>query len=310
MTTYGMGTQDQHVDSVEESATLSADGDVLTAPGQTRIVGGFRMEGAPELEVVFGDTSRYRRHIDSFYELHQNMSDARTVFTQQVQAALLAVSNHRGKCDVETLAPLYYKAHLEGENYRKLGADFEREYAAIRGLHKLGETAGLTPDYRWKVNRVRRLYKTALVDYKEMRIAFFDQLATELQARGCSTEKLLAVGKDAPSPDLNALTTKNRQPSKPHVSRHWREKLDKPVVPASTVTFFVDNTDCTEPLDVYVDGTLLGNVGADSKTAFQALAGRHSLCLLNEKTNTECGQAGTVRTSYIHDGWSIRLHCK
>jgi hypothetical protein len=220
----------------------------------------------------------------------------------------MAVSKHRGKCPVDTLAPLYYRAHTEGEIYRRLGGEFEREYSAIHGLHKLGETSGLTPDYRWRVNRIERLYKDALVDYKEMRIAFFAQLASELQARGCSTSKLLEAGETAPSPDLNALTTSVDENAL-KVPRRWRKDEDKPVVPASTVTFFVDNTDCAQSLEVYVDGTLLGSVDADSKTAFQALAGRHSLCLLEEQETSQCGDAGTVRTSYIHDGWSIRLHC-
>ena len=255
------------------------------------------MEGPAEIEVVFGDTNHYRAEIDSFYTLLDEMGTVRASFTRYVQAALITASTHPGRCPRETLAPLYYRARLDGDRYRGLGRKFELKYAVVSRLHSVGETIGLTPDYRWKVNRVRGLYQAALVDYKEMRIAFFDQLASELRARGCNTEKLFAAGKDLPVPEIAALTSKPR-PTKPN----WRAKKPRAIVPASTATFFVDNSACDKPQDVYVDGILLGEVPANTRAAFQALAGRHSFCILEEGSGAECGAAGTVRTAHIHDG--------
>lgn len=307
MTTHVMGTPDAPADSVVQVAARTADGDALTAPGPTHVVGGFRMEGSPELEVVFGDTDSYKRHVDRFYELDQEMDRARGTFTRHVQAALLAASRQEGKCPVDTLAPLYASAHKQGDVYRRLGRKFEDEYAAISSLDKLGETAGLTPSYRTKVAQVYGIYEGAVVDYREMRIAFFAQLATELQARGCSTATLLEKGQQAPLPDIDALLA--AVPEKTAEPKRRRNQAPVPIVPASTVTFFVDNTRCDQPHRVYVDGTLLGEVDARAKTAFQALAGRHMLCLIESRSALECGEASTVRESYIHDGWSIRMNC-
>jgi hypothetical protein len=265
------------------------------------------MEGSPELEVVFGDAESYRRHVNRFYELQAAMDEARGNFTRDVQAALVAASRATGKCPSELLAPLYFGAHRDGETYRKLGAQFEEEYGAISNLHRLGETAGLTPNYRWKVSQIATLYADTLVDYKEMRIAFFDQLAGELQARGCSIAKLLEDGEKAARPDVEALVTAVPLDTPRKPPRNRGEPA--PIVQASTVTFFVDNTGCAEALRVYVDGTLLGEVDAQSKTAFQALAGRHMLCLIESDSTAQCGDPSTVRESYIHDRWSIRMQC-
>jgi hypothetical protein len=308
MTTYSMGTPDTPADSVVQAASLSASGDVLTVPGPTHVVGGFRMEGSPELEVVFGDTASYRRHVDRFYTIRDDMDRARTTFTRHVQAALLAASRGDGRCPTDVLAPLYSTAHREGETYRKLGAKFEQEYVAITNLDRLGETTGLTPDYRWKVNQIRGVYSDALVDYKEMRISFFDQLASELQARGCSTAKLLEQGEKVPVPDVAAVIA--ALPGRNDKRPARRNDKPVPIVPASTVTFFIDNTGCGDALRVYVDGTLLGEVAGSAKTAVQALAGRHMLCLLDRDSVEECGDPSTVRESYIHDGWSIRMQCR
>ena len=44
---------------------------------------------------------------------------------------------------------------------------------------------GLTPDYRWKVKRVLQQYSALLTDYREMKVAFHDQLVDELKFSGC-----------------------------------------------------------------------------------------------------------------------------
>jgi hypothetical protein len=106
-------------------------------------------------------------------------------------------------------------------------------------------------------------------------------------------------------PDLTAITTAVRAaPAATHLRRTETHK-----VPASTATFFVDNGQCETTLRVILDGVFLGEVDAGTKAAFQALAGQHSLCLLGADAPVECGDTGTIRTAYIHNGWSIGLHC-
>jgi hypothetical protein len=60
---------------------------------------------------------------------------------------------------------------------------------------------------------------------------------------------------------------------------------------------------------VYVDESLVGEVATAGKGAFQTLAGRHQLCLIPAARAEACGSPGTVRQTYIHDGWSIALRC-
>jgi len=283
----------------------------ITAPGEPTIVAGFRMEGSPEFDVVFGDTAQFRAHIDRFYVLHENMTAARSTFNQHVQAALIVLdAKRKGACPVADLAALYYRAKITGDSYRKNGAEFESQFFVIRQLDELGETTGLTPDYRWRVNKVRGLYRQALVDYKEMRIAFLTQLGTELNGRGCKTSKLLTAGMLAPDPDFDAIASLAAEKQKKKKYRFRWNETERKVVEATTATFFVDNSECNAPVSVYIDGTLLGQVKSASKSAFQALSGRHTMCLITDKSAKQCGEPGTVRTSYIHNGWSITLRCQ
>ena len=267
---------------------------------------GFRLEGSPEIEIVFGDTDRFKRHIDSFVGLSKKMTETRHRFSRHVASSVSLVSSLRGKrsCPTETLAPQYYASHLEGENFRALGAGFEREYSAIIRLDRHGDTDALTPDYRWRVNRARALYRQSLKDYKEMRVSFLDQLAAEARARGCKISELLELGRKAPRALAETPTSPAGKPQR--LRRKPRGLLDTRPLPA---TFYVDNRDCKSIMAVLVDGALLGEVEGGARSAFQTTTGGHTLCLISEESVAQCGEPGTVRTAYFHDGWSIDLHC-
>ncbi|MBT8493708.1 MAG: hypothetical protein KJO07_11665, partial [Deltaproteobacteria bacterium] len=277
-----------------------------TGKFQARMVGGFRMEGAPEVEVVFGDTHAYRARIDRFFVVQKLMQDQRREFSRRVQGSLAVLIKTRRGCPSNDLAPHYYGAHRAAEEFRRLGIEFETHYTAIRTLHRYGESQGLTPDYRWKVKKISKIYRAALTDYREMQVALVDQLDKDLGYRGCKTAKLLNLGeKRAQTPPLAY-----GRPAKEPRRRRWRRDKPKPVVPASTVTFFVDNRTCKTALNVHADGALLGEVPARKRVAFQTLAGNHALCLIRKGDKQQCGQAGTVRTAYIHDGWAMAMQCR
>jgi hypothetical protein len=267
---------------------------------------GFLMEGDPEVEIVFGDSDAYRKHIDRFYELHEQMRVTRTAFTRAVQAALATLTGHRNRqCPEAALAPLYAAADEGGKQYEELGREFEAQYLTVQRLHRLGETAGLTPDYRWRVNRAQLLYQGTLIDYQEMRLAFIDQLGSEMRYRGCTPQRLLELArKHAGTPPLAAGAVPARQPDP-----RRKPPPPLPVVPASPATFFVDNRTCNEQMRIYLDGAVLGEVAAGAKVAFQSLTGRHAMCILSQRSPLRCGAPGTVRSSYIYDGWSITMHC-
>jgi hypothetical protein len=277
-----------------------------TGKFQARMVGGFRMEGAPEVEVVFGDTRAYRTRIDRFFELQKLMQDQRRNFSRRVQASMAVLIKTRRGCPSKDIAPQYYRAHQAAEEYRRLGIEFEILYTAIRTLHRYGESQGLTPDYRWKVNKIGKIYRAALTDYREMQVALIDQLDKDLSYRGCSTTKLLADGEQS----AKAAPLAYGRPAKEPRRRRWRREKPKPVVPASTVTFFIDNRSCKKPLNVFADGALLGEVPAKKRAAFQTLSGNHAICLIEKGDKRQCGQSGTVRTAYIHDGWAMTLQCR
>lgn len=82
------------------------------------------------------------------------------------------------------------------------------------------------------------------------------------------------------------------------------------MVPASPVTFFIDNGNCDGPMTIHVDGALLGEVSAGAKAAFQSLSGRHTLCLIPEGSQARCGDTGSIRSAYVYDGWSVTMHCR
>jgi hypothetical protein len=273
------------------------------------------MEGEPALETVFGDTSAFRRHIDRFYAHHGEMRTHQAAFSASVRAAMTAlVATKRGGCPAAIVAPLYAQAHAEGQRYRQVGVAFEARHTAIRLLNRLGETAGLTPDYRWKVLRAASLYRAALVDYREMRAVFDDQLGRELGHRGCDRDVLLATGQtmlaDAakgaatPTPPAGADTQAGAAPSATPAPGATAEP---PHLLAAT--FFIDNRSCEREVAVFVDGAALGQVAAGARVAFQIRPGRHALCLIAAGQTAACGDPGTVRSAHVYDGWSVDLVC-
>ena len=87
------------------------------------------------------------------------------------------------RCPADTVAAPYAKAHHLGAEYLRVGRELTRHYDQVKEFDRLGESIGLTPDYRWKVKRVLQQYATLLTDYREMKVAFHDQLVDELQVR-------------------------------------------------------------------------------------------------------------------------------
>lgn len=272
------------------------------------LLSGFRMEGSPEVELVFGDSQRFRQRVDRYYELDRAMEKERIGFGGHIQRVLGELAGAPRGCPVEKIAAHYAAARRAGESFRALGGQLQAERAQIRSLNDLGETEALTPDYRWRVRQVESRFDAALTDLREMRVALVDQLGAELRHRGCSVGELLTRGEaliasgalDLPAVDPNAGPPATVPPKR-------GEEI--PVLPARTVTFFVDNRACPAALQVYLDDGLLGEVPAGERGAFQSLAGRHSMCLLETGGGQTCGEPGTLRTAYVHDGWAIALHC-
>ena len=276
---------------------------------------GFRMEGDPKIETVFGDAEQFRRYVDRFYTVYADMQRTREDFSRNVQATLASLAadlgaNGRpaGKCPTDAVALSYSRAFRLGQAYHQQGKELEAHNISIKELDSLGETSGLTPDYRWKVAKAFKLYPEVLRDFREMRVSFQTQLAGEIRFHGCDVQALIDKGEELEKagPPPTAPTARAGMPPSP---KKKKDAVLAPPVAASTATFFIDNSSCSSSLRVFVDGTLLGEVGSSAKAAFQSLVGRHDLCLIPSTSQQSCGDPGTLRRTYIHDGWSITLRC-
>src|SRR5215470_16571795 len=74
---------------------------------------GFRMEGDPKIETVFGDAEAYKHYVDRFYTVHGDMQHAREDFSRNVQAVLASLAADQGrapKCPVDAVALTYSRA--------------------------------------------------------------------------------------------------------------------------------------------------------------------------------------------------------
>jgi hypothetical protein len=270
--------------------------------------GGFRMEGDPQIETVFGDSAQYKKYVDDFYGFYGDMQKSRVDFSRNVQAVIASLQANQTarRCPADAVALAYARAFHAGQRFQALGKSLEADYVSIKDLDGLGETSGLTPDYRWRVARALKIYGEVLQDFHEMQASFQDQLAGEVKAHGCDVGQLVAKGDDlekSGAPPTPAVVQAG-QPAKPPDGKELA-----PLVTAATATFFVDNASCPIAMRVVLDGQLVGEVGSSSKAAFQSLVGRHDLCLIPSTSQQQCGEPGTLRSTYIHDGWSITMRC-
>ena len=308
---------------------------------------GFHLEGKPEVDDVFGDASDYRRTIDRFIDLATQMQAMRDEFARSVQMALSDLGAHatdkkgaggRHHCPIDTVAAPYARAHHLGAEYLRVGRELTRHYDQVKEYDRLGESIGLTPDYRWKVKRVLQQYATLLTDYREMKVEFHDELVDELKYAGCDLQTLLLKGdpqarsgaddawpqpgqpgapgvqlvkNDPPRETVPPnLPAERVPPQQPIVLPHHPAPADPTTTETrSGVLFYVDNTKCQRSSTLYVDGKKLGEVPAATRVGFQAAPGPHDLCLL-DATKKACGAPGTVRRSYLHEGWTISLRCE
>ena len=320
---------------------------------------GFHLEGKPEVDDVFGDASDYRRTVDRFIELATQMQSMRDDFARSVQTALNELGAHNvdkkgtshkaGRCPTDTVAAPYAKAHHLGVEYLRVGRELTRHYDQVKEFDRLGESIGLTPDYRWKVRRVLSQFGVLLNDFREMKVAFHDQLNDELKFAGCDLNALLLKGDPGgraelswPQPGMpgapGVLIVKAAPPVPPQTPIDTRETVPPPTLPPervpppqpiplpsqqkkttapadrdaqprSGILFYVDNSKCQRGTIVWLDGKKVGEVPAAMRVGFQTSAGPHDLCLLDDAKKT-CGAPGTVRKSYLHEGWTISLRCE
>jgi hypothetical protein len=290
----------------------------------------FRTEAQPRVDAVFGDAAALRQSVDRFLGLQTDMERVRDDFSNAVHETLSALAGAgepaKGApaCPATTAAP-YGRALAAGTKYLLLGQQLQGRYRDIRRADDLGDAAALTPDYRVKIKKARELHQRLLDDYREMRVAFYDQLGAEMRHAGCKTgPKAAAAPPDSavpppPSPtDASAWTMDEPGADEPAAAPPPAPALRaKPETPSSAgatmaapaIWIDVDNTLCAQPTRVTVDGQSLGEVSPRKKTSVRTHAGPREICALPESDPRNCGDAGTIRRAYLHEGWSLTVHC-
>src|SRR5262249_11348213 len=295
---------------------------------------GFRLEGQPQLEIPFADADAYRKTVDRFLSLHDQMQELRDDFSRSVQEVLARVSaepstrerardrerdkdklargepRHPRRCPEADLAAPFARAFQLGQQFLRAGRELERAFTQVRDLNQLGETQGLTPDYRFKVKRVLELYRSLVADYREMKLSFHNQLTAEVKFFGCDPDQLIAraerLGRDAAA---RTTTDVSRSGGSPVAAGGGADKDKDELRTAAVVSFYIDNQRCSEPVRVFLDQVPIGKVEGAARGGFRANAGPHDLCLLAANDPRQCGATGTIRRAYIHDGFSLTLRC-
>jgi hypothetical protein len=297
-------------------------------PPATQVVP-FRTEAQPRVDPVFGDAAALRQAVDRFFALQAEMDRVRDEFSTSVHETLGAL-NAAGApktCPAATAAP-YGRALAAGTKYLMLGQQLQGRYRDIRRADELGDAVALTPDYRTKVKRAKELHQHLLDDYREMRVAFYDQLGAEMRHASCKPGNKAAPGDGGVTPnpleasawtmdepaaaDEPATTTPVAGPAAP---KGAAARTTPPAPPARAgeaapaIWIDVDNTLCAQATRVSVDGQPLGEVAPRKRTSVRTHAGPREICALPASDPRGCGDPGTVRKAYLHEGWSLTVHC-
>lgn len=259
----------------------------------------------PEIVRPWGDAEAVAAELGRFAQTAASMATVRMGY----QAQFLALLGMLGKgpyapikrpqirtCPVARVAPAWAAAQQELRTFERLGVDLEAAYRYLARHDEANVTAGLLPNARTQLALAKKTYRTSLGDIAELRAQWSRGLGPELRLAGC-TDKLLAAA--VADPDRYRVIVDDRPDAVPE---HTAAR------PRPRATFYVDNTGCVDPVDVWIDGSQLGQVAPGRRSALVADGGERTLCLLGPGA-AQCGDRGTVRQVYLHDGWSVTMHC-
>jgi predicted Zn-dependent protease len=274
-----------------------------TALGVIGANGSIALDWKPALVRPWGDTEALTAELAQYAALGEAMSHARGAYQNDILAMLgaagkgpLAHGKPPTSCPVGEVAPAWAGAQKARATYERLGTDLEASFKRIVRHDELGLTAGLLPNARLAVAAAKHSFRLQLADAGELRAELGRGIAPELRTIGCS-EKLIAA----------AIIDPNRY----HVIEEDKpDTIPKQTAPRAKprTTFFVDNTGCPDAVAVWIDGKQLGEVAPGRRSALVADGGERSLCLLGPGA-AQCGDRGTVRQIYLHDGWSVSMRC-
>lgn len=267
--------------------------------------GTFTLAFVPEVIRPWTDAEGLQAALDRYALTTTTMATVRTAYQAQILAALgtLGKGPRVGAkqppvrtCPLGRVAPMWAAAQDELKRYARLGVDLEADYRFIARHDEAGAVGGLLPNGRSQLAAAKKQFRTALSDIAELRAELVRGLGPELRAVGC-TDRLLAAA--IASPERYRVIVEDRPEEIP---------AQAPQRARPRATFYVDNTRCPDPVDVSIDGAPIGQVAPGRRSALVADSGERTLCLLGPGS-AQCGDRGTVRQVYLHDGWSVTLYC-
>jgi len=292
----------------------------------------FRTSISPRLDPVFGDVAALRSTVDRFLVLQDEMDQARNEFSTAVHSTLVELAKLGGRREPPgaspcpaTISTLYGRALSAGGRYLSLGREMESRFRELRRADELGDSSGLTPDYRLKIKKAVQLHQDMLRDLQEMRVAFYVQLGAELRHAGCTTQAFTLEPRPAPvledglstdpsNPAAWALDETAADPDAKGPGDPGRTLRTLPRVAASSTTapavwIEIDTSHCPHPSQLQIDGRPYGTLPGHKRTSVRTYAGPHEICVLSSQDKRSCGQAGTLRHVYFYEGWSLAVRC-
>jgi predicted Zn-dependent protease/TolB-like protein len=295
----------------ELAAAVAAEPGLGASPAASAALGaldagaGVALQFVPELVRPWGDADALGQALERYTAIAQAMSQRRAGYQRRL-LGLLGVLN-RGpyapaksepvrRCPVARIAAGWAEAQRELAATERLGVELEATWRFIARHDEVGATASLLPNARTQVAAARKAWRLALADIAELRAEWGRSLGPELRAVGC-TDRLLAAA--VADPARYRLVEDDHPEPIP---------VTQPPRPRAHATFYVDNTRCIDPVEVWIDGAQLGQVAPGRRSALVADGGERTLCLLVPGA-AQCGDRGTVRQVYLHDGWSVTMHC-
>ncbi|MDX2021488.1 MAG: hypothetical protein SF187_14695 [Deltaproteobacteria bacterium] len=299
------------------------------APTTTTTVETFDTNTPPVVDPVFADPLALRRSIDEFLSLQGEMEQVRDTFAISIHETLGQLPDRRASRCPPQMPELYRRSYAAGSQYLKLGQKLRELYRSIARADAVGDGIALTPDYRLKAKQAGVVFAGLLRDYREMRVAFHDQLATELRYAGCAVQGWL---NNTAGPSSNANMPDTNDPEEWNIDRSLepahgdaalpnvppaqvtrpKGKLAATVPPASSsqaIWMTIDNAKCPRATRMAIDGVPLGEVPPKKRVSVRARAGARDLCLLPEGDARVCGEAGTLRRVYLYEGLTLTVHC-
>lgn len=265
----------------------------------------------PTIELPFGDGRMVAAKLEAFETVDGTLAELRGTFQDRSLSILgwlgegpTKVKPKRGQaaaprrsCPIADVVRPWQDARTALAQYDRVGVELEDLYRYLARHDDLGETANLLPDQRTRLIAARKAYELDLADVRELRAMWTTAIGRELKGHHCSDALLAAAAAD---PDRytvriapkEVVPTQTRKPREPHHE-----------------SFFVDNRDCPDPLTVYIDGGEVGAVPGKERTVLTADAGQRSLCLIVKGSGARCGDRGTVRQIYMHEGWEVKMRC-